>query len=178
MKLKSIFANKIWSVLYDGDHECSFDKVFNEWFDAEYLFDFLESHKVLIENSETWGRYTLEELVEMIQDEADSFLERLEEENDFDNEFHILSKNCYEINLVKSKAYGKTIDEKPSLLRLYAIKIDVNKYVITGGAIKFVRAMQEQEELRVELNRLQFVAHWLKNNGVEISKEIEPLIEE
>lgn len=178
MKLKSIFANKIWSVQYDGVPKCSFDESFYNWFDIEYLFDYFERHKELVEKSDIWKNFSLEELVEVVQQEANDFLERLETENDFDNEFHALSPNCVEFNLVRSKAYGKTIENKPSLLRLYAIKIETNKYVVTGGAIKLVHTMQEQEELRNELTKLRIVGEWLKRNGVDISKEVDNLMED
>ena len=73
-------------------------------------------------------------------EELEIFLEELalnSENNeipDLDSHFKYLDgefKNVYEYTPVKSYGPGR-----PSLLRLYAIKLAPNKYVITGGGIK------------------------------------------
>jgi len=40
-------------------------------------------------------------------------------------------------------------------IRLYAIKLDTNEYVITGGGIKLVKRMEDDPELAIELKKLK-----------------------
>lgn len=40
-------------------------------------------------------------------------------------------------------------------LRLYAVKLDKNKYIITGGGIKLVHKMEDDPLLRIELQKLK-----------------------
>lgn len=48
-----------------------------------------------------------------------------------------------------------------SWLRLYAIKLSVGIYVITGGAIKLTRTMQEREHTLQELEKMEKVRNFL-----------------
>lgn len=48
-----------------------------------------------------------------------------------------------------------------SWLRLYAIKLNVGIYIITGGAIKLTRTMQEREHTLQELGRMEKVRDFL-----------------
>ena len=49
------------------------------------------------------------------------------------------------IEYIPMKSYGLGI---PSLLRIYAIKIAANVYVITGGGIKLARTIQDSPGLK------------------------------
>jgi hypothetical protein len=51
-------------------------------------------------------------------------------------------------------------------LRLYAIRIDVNCFVITGGAIKMSQTMQEHPDTMNELLKIKKAQDYLKDNGV------------
>ena len=48
-----------------------------------------------------------------------------------------------------------------SWLRLYAIKLSVGIYIITGGAIKLTRTMQEREHTLQELEKMEKVRNFL-----------------
>lgn len=66
-----------------------------------------------------------------------------------------------EIILGKEKARLKNTLRHASWLRIYAIKLDPGIYVITGGAIKLTRTMQEREHTLVELARMEKVRNYL-----------------
>lgn len=53
-----------------------------------------------------------------------------------------------------------------SWLRIYAIKLDPGIYVITGGAIKLTRTMQEREHTLVELARMEKVRSFMIANDI------------
>lgn len=52
------------------------------------------------------------------------------------------------------------------MLRIYAIKLDPGIYVITGGAIKLTRTMQEREHTLVELAKMERVRRYMLENNI------------
>ena len=50
-------------------------------------------------------------------------------------------------------------------LRLYAIKLEQGCYIITGGAIKLTKTMQEREHTLRELNNMERVRNLLLQEG-------------
>ena len=52
-------------------------------------------------------------------------------------------------------------------LRIYAIQIAENLYVITGGAIKITKTMQQHKDTNNELAQLNYSRDWLKHQGIE-----------
>jgi hypothetical protein len=55
---------------------------------------------------------------------------------------------------------------RENLLRLYAIKIDDNTFLITGGAIKLTKTMQEHADTNRELIKLEHYKNVLIENGI------------
>ena len=51
-------------------------------------------------------------------------------------------------------------------VRLYAIRLESGRYIITGGAIKLTATMQEREHTLEELNKLNRVRDYLISLGV------------
>ncbi|MDX2279964.1 MAG: hypothetical protein NW218_10275 [Saprospiraceae bacterium] len=51
-------------------------------------------------------------------------------------------------------------------LRLYAVKIDHDCFVITGGAIKMSQAMQDHPDTNKELGKMRAARIFLRQNGV------------
>lgn len=71
-----------------------------------------------------------------------------------------------EMLLGKEKAKGFRTSGHPSWLRLYAIKLQPQTYVITGGAIKLTYTMNERQHTLMELNRMEMVRNFLIESGV------------
>lgn len=71
-----------------------------------------------------------------------------------------------EILLGKEKEKGFRTSGHLSWLRLYAIKLEPQTYVITGGAIKLTYTMNERQHTLSELNRMEMVRNFLIENGV------------
>ncbi len=68
------------------------------------------------------------------------------------------------------KSYGK---EKPSLLRIYAIKLEKNVYLITGGGIKLADTIQNSPGLKDHvLQNIDRVITWLKQQGIAEGSDI------
>ncbi len=68
--------------------------------------------------------------------------------------------------LTREKARNWDRDRHASWLRIYAIRLEPNVYVVTGGAIKLSRKMQEREHTALELDKLNRCKAYLKANGV------------
>ena len=63
---------------------------------------------------------------------------------------------------------------RPSLIRLYAIKVDDNCFVITGGGIKLGATIQESPDLKDHvLLEIKIVREYLKTNSIFDSNDIE-----
>ncbi len=68
--------------------------------------------------------------------------------------------------LTREKARNWDRDRHASWLRIYAIRLEPNVYVVTGGPIKLSRTMQEREHTALELDKLNRCKAYLKANGV------------
>lgn len=179
MKINSIFAvvdGALLAVQYEGEEEHELGRLFELWQDTEYLFDFFELHKKDLQSSfyqEKIGLVSVEEAVIKTLEEAERFEELLLEaantgktdefETLHDLVFEPLHQNDPAIRHLESKAYGPN---QYSWLRLYAIRIAPNLYVISGGAIKLTEAMQDREHTNDELKKLQLTAAYLKDIGL------------
>jgi hypothetical protein len=60
-------------------------------------------------------------------------------------------------------------------LRLYALRVDKNVYIITGGTIKLTRTMQERAHTMQELDKISQCREFLLSKGIV---GVENLIEE
>lgn len=75
------------------------------------------------------------------------------------------------VNSIGCSNYG-TI--KPSLLRMYAIKMSANVYLITGGGIKLADTIQNSPGLKDRvLQDIDKVRTFLKENGIWDSDDLE-----
>lgn len=88
-----------------------------------------------------------------------------------DNELNKLfrpleNSRIHEMLLSREKAKGKRISGHPSWLRLYALKLDDDIYLITGGAIKLTRKMSERPHTVNELRKMETVRNYLLENGI------------
>ncbi len=68
------------------------------------------------------------------------------------------NQNYRQTELQKSKAKG---ERRKSWLRLYAVKVAPNFFILTDGGIKLVRQMKEDESLLRELKKLERIRNFL-----------------
>ena len=86
---------------------------------------------------------------------------------DLDIIFRPLENSRYaDLLLGKEKAKLQVNARHASWLRIYAIKLEPGIYVITGGAIKLTRTMQEREHTLRELGKMEQVRNFLLDHGV------------
>jgi len=61
--------------------------------------------------------------------------------------------------------FGKS-KAKANWLRIYALRIDRNTYIITGGAIKLTQKMQERDHTDIELKKIEKCRNYLLELGI------------
>lgn len=86
--------------------------------------------------------------------------------DELDNLFRPLENlRASEVVLGKEKTKGGRVNRHDSWLRLYAIRFQKNSYLITGGAVKLTRTMQERAHTLDELHKLESVRNFLISEG-------------
>lgn len=175
MKIVNIFAiinESLLAVQFEGKSSDEFAMLFNNWQDIEYLEQFFEDN-ISDLKSGFYGNITVEEAVFRTIDEAskmETYIKRVAKRGKSDPAstlnnlvFTPLHKNDYSIKHVQSKAYG---GKKKSWLRLYAIRIAPNLYVVSGGAIKLTKTLNDRSHLILELRKLEVTKEYLKEIGL------------
>lgn len=162
-----IITESLYSVQYDTEEDHEFDKIFNSWTNAEYLENFFEEHKEDLQTG-IWGEMTIENAILITREEAirleDELLEiaergktdRYETLSTLFKPLHDRTTRIEEFEFNKAKG-----DNRRSWLRIYAIRIDTNLFVISGGAIKLTKTMNNREHLLKELEKLEITKKFL-----------------
>src|SRR5690606_10528382 len=140
-------------------------KLNEAWTDVEWLEAFFEEHRY---DLRYFGRISVEEAVLDTLDDADDLFEHIQElangRGGLEHAFKNLENNEYRaIELSKRKAKGL---RHKSWLRIYAIKIDTDIFLITGGAIKLTNRTEERAHTKRELAKLQRCKSFLEENVI------------
>lgn len=164
-----IVSESLYSVMYDTEGQNEFARLFDLWRDAEYLEDFFNKNTEDLKGG-IWGDISIEEAMLKTIHEANRLEEKLVEIAELGKEdqystlstlFRPLHDTTTNIEPFESnKAKG---DDKNSWVRVYAIRIEANLFVITGGAIKLTRSMNERAHLLLELTKFDVVRAYLKD---------------
>lgn len=159
---------RIWAARYDGMQDNILYYTFNNWLDLDWLRAFFSQH-----TTDLWKYFRIIDLDQAIFDsfadavQLQSVILDLSPDADLDALFRPLDNNrISEMLLGKEKAKGFRISGHPSWLRLYALKLEPQVYIITGGAIKLTHTMSERQHTLDELQKLEKVRRFLIENGV------------
>lgn len=155
MKIVRIFADQLFAFHYDHETNNEFDRLMDLWTDVAFLHQFVENNN--IQNTSVFVQDILQD-AEQIQD----FLEHLNQ-NSQPYGFYFEPLQDAERNRLLAFQKGKI---RKNRLRYYAIKLDNNCFVITGGAIKMSQTMQDHPDTNNELAKLQAARAYLNKQGV------------
>lgn len=161
-------CDHLWAVKTPAKDADELTLLFRNWTNGEYLLDFF------MENFEDLKSYFhIERLDEAVNDtfeDAESLQEMVldipytEHLDDFFRPLDVTDTRTRELSREKARNWDR--DRHASWLRIYAIRLEPNVYVVTGGAIKLTRTMQERKHTAVELQKLNRCKDYLKSNGV------------
>ena len=187
MKIVRIFGPReskeegegLWSLEYEGNKLSEFEKLLDLWDDPEYMYQFCLEH--LADVRKKFG-YAInpEAAADELMDEAEellAFLVRMAKRQHFDDVLqHVFRPlNNFETNITVlqlSKASAKTKERREPKLRVYAVRMGENSYLVTGGAIKLTDRMEDREHTKNELARLKLVRDWLRREGIYYPEDL------
>jgi hypothetical protein len=168
MKIVAIFAENLYAFQYEGEASNEYYRLLDLWSDIVYLRQFAKENNIT----------DFREFIRDIREDAlyiDSLLTsiakggnlvRLE---DFFVPLNDLETGLKTLSLRKGKRYK---------LRLYAVRIDENLFLITGGVIKIVHKMKDHPDTQKEKQKLQTAKMYLQRNYVFDSDSFYELINE
>ena len=163
---KILDNNTLWAVRYDGALDNALQTLFSQWSDPEWLVDFFLANMGDLESY-----FKITDINQAIYDTIDDnqriqcLILDISPEADLDKIFRPLENSrISEMLLGKEKARIKERPQHASWLRIYAIKLEPGCYIITGGAIKLTRTMQEREHTLKELDKMEQVRNYLISN--------------
>jgi hypothetical protein len=156
MKIVPIFADRLYAFHYEGESDNEYERLMSLWTDVAYLYNFARQNNVA----------DVSAFVEDILDQTEAlqdFLDNLEQKHTPYNLYFVpLDQAEWKTpNLPLQK--GKI---SKNSLRLYAVKIDQDCFVITGGAIKMSQTMQDHPDTNQELGKMRTARSFLRQNGV------------
>jgi len=164
-------TDSLLSVYNEEKGISEFENIFNEWTNPEAAYEFFKTHQNDLRN------YTIDEAINRTFDDAYALEDKFYDVAENDSEqlqtiFKPLSNSHYRLSKYqRSKAYGQL---RRSWLRVYAVRLESDKYIVTGGAIKLTQTMQDRPHTQEQLNRLTQMRDYLIENGFDDS-DIETL---
>ena len=188
MKIILIFgpennANEgLWSLELDGTLLNEFEAIFEAWQDAEEIYSFCSNNMDDIRKKFGYA-ISPEDAANEIMDEADVLFELLLKlgkkeipETNLQQVFRPLNNQEKDLTVLQpSKGLIKNKIIRNPKLRIYAVRIAENTYVVTGGAIKLTDRMEERPHTKEQLVRLTKVKNWLRDEGILYPEDLNEL---
>ena len=166
MKIIPIFAEKLYAFQYNREAEDEYTRLRRLWIDVEYL------RQYALQNNISDRRAFINEIrasAVYIADLVEDIIENKGKLEAFFKPLNNLESGIKVLSLQKGRRYK---------LRIYAIKIDENLFVITGGAIKLVFRMNEHEDTQREKMKLMTAKTFLQHESVFDNDSFYELINE
>ena len=169
MKIVRIFDlpnPSLYAIQYDGEVQDEYYRLFELWNDAEHLFEFFSAHERDLKyfnidpGNAALQTYQLAERMETAIENA-----CIKGQDEVGQSLQTLFKPLHHHEFSLEVAHQKT-KAKRKWLRLYAVRIGPNCFVITGGAIKLTGTMAESPHTQKELRKIDRVVEFLKDEGL------------
>ena len=159
---------RLWAVRYEGDADNVLDMVFDKWDDVMWLRSFFKANILDLQSYFNISDVNL--AIDITVEDSDVLQRKILDispDANLDELFRPLcNMQTSELVLNKEKANPNVLTRHRSWLRIYALRLDDGCYIITGGAIKLTRTMQEREHTLQELLRQEQVRNFLLANNI------------
>lgn len=164
--LTKIIEGRLYAIIYEEGAPDSFSQCFQAWNDVVYLERFFEENKSDLHQSIESAVFKVLEEAEQFEKDILACARGQFSAKTLDNYiFQPLHKNDdYDMPLLQAKSYGT--GRGSSFIRLYAIRLAEGSYIVTGGAIKLTRSMQERTHTEAERKKLNAVANFLRKKNL------------
>jgi hypothetical protein len=178
MEVVDIFAvsesAKLHAVQWDFAEVNEFERVLDFMTDPMELYYFFKAHEGDL-RSGFYGSISIESAVERTRAEALELKRELlvlceqgysKKYSGFKELFQPLKPLEYSPSgFERNKAYGQL---SKSMIRIYALKLPDDLFLITGGTIKITAKMQDREHTKLELLKFEQTKLYLKDNGISL----------
>jgi len=185
MKIIGIFVNDdtyegLHSFVHDTDYsdeaECEFDQLILQWTDDEYVSNYLLANKSFWQTPYFEG-VTMDDLIETIRAEAvkleDLIYGYATDGTNNSDKLQMIFKPLHDReHRLPVHQETKAKASKKGLLRIYAIRLDDNTFIVTGGAIKLTKQMDEHEDTIKELEKIEIVKKYLRANDITYADDL------
>ena len=170
IQVTEVIEDCLYSILWAGEQADSLEKMVNELSDTKFLFDFFTANEAFLKS----GYYTETNLHKAIRKIRNEFQELIgeiyrraksgpdEPLDTLERLFEPLDGRQRSPNFRQGKA--KVHQFRQPMLRIYGIKEDSNRIIITGYAIKLTEWMDDHENTKKEKMKVQFADKWLEDN--------------
>lgn len=162
MDIFSIFEiknQKLLAFKFPNNDKDEFNRLFELWTDTQYLEEFFVNNKKFL-FSGFFSTDFIADFVIRTRNNAILFMKRFYEiaksssSLTLDEMFAPLSKDNTN-SFYEFRYKAKDVFDDYSVLRIYAIKISSNFYIVTGGGIKLTKAIQDSPLLNKELSKFK-----------------------
>jgi cell division protein FtsB len=160
MKIVRIFADQLFAFQFNNEKMNELQRLLTLWNDTAHLYKFVTENK-----SDVPKDLSISSLVFQLSENANEIDDTLNEissnsERSLEEFFKPLDNQEYHI-VELSKQKGRK-----NYLRLFALRIDINCFVITGGAIKFHHLNKDRPHTQKEMQKIDRCRDYLRNNNV------------
>lgn len=186
MKIVPIFAKEkkqgLFSIQLSGETEDELTKCLEHWLDPIYLHGFFTTHQDDLNSGYYGKKISIQQAISFTRDEAYHLFEKLNElaisgiesnDKSLSLAFQPLRNGDYSQKELQQEKAKTTFQKR--WLRIYAIRIASNTFIVTGGAIKLVKTMDERPHLQKELQKLNDVRNYLYEEGILDKDDFEML---
>jgi hypothetical protein len=169
MKIISTFAvlnESLFSVHFEHEDTHEFARLFNIWNEPDYLFNFFNENITDLQSG-FWGDISIPEAIEKTRREANELeakilaIARTGQTKHYENLSSLFIPLSNDPCRIEPYEKSKARVRKSSWLRVYAIRLDINTFVVCGGAIKLTKTMNTRDHLKLELEKLEFTRNYL-----------------
>lgn len=157
----------IYACHFSGKEDNELSNIMEQWHDSQYLRNFFKRHE---KDLTYFNIGNINNAIIDTKNDANIIEDKLldaSEDASLGSIFDFLDNTRYqEYYLSEKKLKRQNREKHPCWLRLYAVRVDVNYYIITGGAIKLTRTMQERNHTAKELEKIKQCRDFLRNNDI------------
>ena len=185
MKIRCIFGqietgNSLHAILYDGQNVDIYEQLMDNWFNPEWVRNYLTKNSDYLASGFYKG--LINETACQIMDEAEEMEEILLGICDGSNKnglknlgmfFKPLTDSDYKVSDIrKEKTSVKSRQFPKPFLRIYALRISQDLFIVTGGAIKLTQTMQQHADTKRELERISQAKDFLTSKGITTADDL------